>query len=267
MNDARYIGVFDSGVGGLSILKTLKESFPNESFVYLGDTARLPYGSKSKETIKYYVTRNIDYLQKTYPLKAVVVACNSASSVLGELILPVKTIGVIEAGADAALSKTTSNKIGLWATKATVSSLSYEKEIKHLDPDSTLLSVSCPTLVALVEESGADHPLLNDAFEHYLSPIKEDPEIDTLILGCTHFPFFKEKLEQYLKKQGLFLNLVDASSEICVQLEELLMQEGLSTEKTNTDQVLVTDEPHHFMEFISSVMPEGYDYELKKIDL
>ncbi|MGH1468159.1 MAG: glutamate racemase [Bdellovibrionales bacterium] len=266
MSEEKYIGVFDSGVGGLSVLTKLLVDFPNESFVYLGDTARLPYGAKSKETIKKYVERNINFLTSNYPIKAVVVACNSASSVLHDLDLPVKTIGVIEAGADAALSKTKTNHIGLWATRATVSSNEYEKELLNLDDEAKLTSISCPTLVTLVEEAGADHPLLEAAFDHYIDKIKDDSEIDTLILGCTHFPFFKERLATYLKTKGLHMELADASEEISIQLKDMLSG-SLSLKKNLEDKVLVTDEAPHFKDFISSVLPKKYSFSFLKVDL
>ncbi len=266
MSEQKYIGVFDSGVGGLSVLTKLLIDFPNESFVYLGDTARLPYGAKSKETIKKYVERNISFLTANYSIKAIVVACNSASSVLNDLDLPIKTIGVIEAGADAALSKTKTNHIGLWATRATVASNEYEKEILNLDSESKLTSISCPTLVTLVEEMGADHPLLESAFSHYIKLLNNNPDIDTLILGCTHFPFFKEKLSLYLKKNSFSIELADASEEISAQLKEMLLG-NLSTHKSLEDKILVTDEAPHFKEFISNVLPKKQSISPEKVDL
>lgn len=266
MEKQKYIGVFDSGVGGLSILTQLIKGFPNESFVYLGDTARLPYGAKSKETIKKYVEKNINFLTLNYPIKAIVVACNSASSVLNELNLPIKTVGVIEAGTNAALSKTKTNHIGLWATRATVASKAYEKEILNIEPEVELNSISCPTLVTLVEENGAEHPLLNSAFDYYLNDLLKDSKIDTLILGCTHFPFFKDSLQEHLRKKGLKISLVDASEEISIQVSELI-KDQTSASKQLEDQVLVTDDAPHFKSFIDKSLPSSWAYSFKKIDI
>ncbi len=266
MNKQDYIGVFDSGVGGLSILTKLLTDFPNESFIYLGDTARLPYGTKSKDTIKKYVKRNIKYLILNYPIKAIVVACNSASSVLNEIDLPVKTIGVIKAGAHAALNKTKTNHIGLWATRTTVSLKKYDKEVLSLNPKVKLTSVSCPTLVALVEEMGSLHPLLNITFDYYLLDILQNPKIDTLILGCTHFPFFKDRLKEHMKSKNIVIKIVDSSEKITVQLRNLL-KDSLSFNKKLKDQILITDEAAHFKDFILKVMPEKHPFFIKKIDI
>jgi len=192
------IGVFDSGVGGLSILRQLIKDFPEETFVYLGDTARLPYGAKSKETIKNYVLKNIDYLNKNYSLKAVVVAC--------------------------------------------------------------------PSLVTLVEEGSAPHPLLSPAFDFYLSQFKNLEKMDTLILGCTHFPFFKKELETHLKSKNLKIKLTDASEEISLQLKALIADK-IASEKSFLDQILVTDDASHFKDFVSQNLPEHRAFEFQKIDL
>lgn len=273
MTNQKYIGVFDSGVGGLSILSRLVKDFPGEAFVYLGDTARLPYGTKSKDTIKNYVLKNINYLSENYPLKAVVVACNSASSVLSELDLPIETLGVIEAGTDSALSKTKTNHIGLWATRATVSSKAYEKEILSLEPDAEITAISCPTLVTLVEETGSKHPLLKAAFDHYLDQLfktkNKEKELDTLILGCTHFPFFKKELQTHLKEKNITLSLVDASEEISIQLKNLLGDKvSNNTEEQKLGHtILVTDEAPHFKDFIKRSLPEDFKFSFAKIDL
>ncbi len=266
MNEQSYIGVFDSGVGGLSIFTKLLTDFPNESFIYLGDTARLPYGTKSKDTIKKYVKRNIKYLISNYPIKAIVVACNSASSVLNELDMPVKTIGVIKAGAHAALNKTKTNHIGLWATRTTVSLKEYDKEILNLNSKAKLTSISCPTLVTLVEEMGSNHPLLNMTFDYYLLNILHDHRIDTLILGCTHFPFFKTSLKEHIKSKNIVIKIADSSEKITIQLKSLL-KDSLSLNKKLKNQILITDEATHFKNFILQVMPEKYSFSLKKIDV
>jgi len=262
--DKEYIGVFDSGVGGLSVLKQLIVDFPNESFLYLGDTARLPYGAKSKDTIKKYVLKNIDYLNKHYKLKAIVVACNSASSVISELDLPVETVGVINAGLIAAERASESKKIALWATRATVSSQAYEKEALKVNDSIEISSTACPTLVSLVEEGVEDHPLFPHAFEFYFQKSSFQKDVDTLILGCTHFPFFKKQLVQFFKTKGLNVKLVDASSEISKQVEKSISK-GRNLQPEHI--VLVTDEAPHFKKFISAKMPKNSTFNIKKVDI
>lgn len=259
-----YIGVFDSGVGGLSVLTQLIKDFPKESFVYLGDTARLPYGAKSKETIKNYVLKSIDFLNTNYNLKAVVVACNSASSVLDELLLPVRSLGVIEAGVLAAEKASKTKTVALWATRATVSSKAYELKSEILGTGLKIQSTACPTLVSLVEEGEDDHPLLHPAFDFYMKKSDLKPEVDTLILGCTHFPFFKENLKTYFSKLGLNINLVDASSETSQKLKSLIFE---STDLDPEYLILVTDEAPHFKNFINSKMPAKKAFAVQKIDI
>lgn len=258
------IGVFDSGVGGLSVLTALSKAYPNDSFVYLGDTARLPYGTKSPETIKRYVTRNVDFLCTHYSIKAIVIACNSASTVLDDLSLPVKTYGVIEAGSRAALKKSKNKNIALWATRATTDSHAYEKALTALDPKVEVSSQACSTLVTLVEEDISSHPLLGPAFDFYLSELfKKNNKVDTLILGCTHFPFFKEELSKHLKTLSYNITLVDASDEIIADLSTLSKKKS----PPSKNKVLITDDAPHFKTFIKKVMPKDWDYSLEKVDI
>jgi len=259
-----FIGVFDSGVGGLSVLNQLIKDFPEESFVYLGDTARLPYGAKSKETIKNYVIKNIDHLNSHYNLKAVVVACNSASSVLEELILPIKTIGVIEAGVIAADKASKTKNIALWATRATVTSRAYENKADLLNKNLEFTSTPCPTLVSLVEEGEDSHPLLAPAFDFYISKSKFSDETDTLVLGCTHFPFFKKELKKHLAEKFLNIKLVDAAKEVSEHLKNTIK---LTKNKAPKHLILVTDEAAHFKNFIESKMPKDVSFKVQKIDI
>lgn len=263
-SDKTFIGVFDSGVGGLSVLKQLIKDFPNESFIYLGDTARLPYGAKSKETIKNYVVKNIDFLSSHYNLKAVVVACNSASSVLEELLLPIKTIGVIEAGVIAANKTSKTKKIALWATRATVSSLAYENKADALNISLKFTSTACPTLVSLVEEGEDAHPLLEPAFDFYINKSNFTSETDTLVLGCTHFPFFKKDLKKHLAEKSLNIKLVDAAKEVSEHLKKTIKT---SSQNATKHLILVTDEATHFKNFIEAKMPKGVSFEVQKIDI
>lgn len=261
-NDSRPIGVFDSGVGGLSVLKELTQSFPKESFVYLGDTARLPYGSKSPQTIKKYVLQNINYLIKNQNIKAVVVACNSASTVLNEIETKesVPTFGVIEPGAKAALKMTKNKKIAVWATRATTLQGSYEKSLKKQDPRVQCFSIACPLLVPLVEEGIWDGPIAENIIDMYLSKMNE-AEVDTLILGCTHYPFIKDLLNERLKfysnlstsSKLIHLNpdlqIVDSAKSVCEDLKLALASGSIKPSKLEQSlSFLFTDEATHFMD-------------------
>ena len=189
------IGVFDSGVGGLTVVTALRRRLPRESILYLGDTARLPYGSKSPDTVLRYTRRNIEFLTER-GVKAVVVACNTASA----LALPdldsgtgIPTWGVIEPGARKA-AEVSRGKVGIIATEATVRSDAYARELRRLRPDLEILSRACPLLVPLVEEGWHDDPVTEEVAQRYLAPLLE-AGIDTLVLGCTHYPLLKTVLQ------------------------------------------------------------------------
>jgi glutamate racemase len=265
------IGVFDSGVGGLSVLKQLQTDYPVETFIYLGDTARLPYGTKSPSTIISYAERNLNFLLKNYNIKALVVACNSVSTVLDFVKSPVPLFGVIKPGASAAVErlKTVDGKrIGLWATQATVLSKAYEKEIKDLDSSIDVEMISCPTLVALVEESLNAHKLLPYAFDYYLEQFEN--KIDVLILGCTHFPFFKVPLSKKIPEIQLIDSSISISKSLSNKLNlnannklELNVNKGL-TDKSLT-KVLITDEAKNFRSFIFQIFKK--DIEIEKVEI
>jgi glutamate racemase len=259
MNKSRPIGVFDSGVGGLSVLRQLVKDYPNESFIYLGDTARLPYGTKSKETIVKYANKNLKFLVDNFSIKALVVACNSVSTVIDEIDSKVPIFGVIKPGARAALSSlNTGDSIGLWATQATVQSGAYVKEIKNINNNVSVSMVSCPTLVALVEEGLDKHPLLEAAFDYYINQF--DKKVDVLILGCTHFPFFKELLAKKFPK----IKLIDSSISLSEDLKSSLDLKGEKTE-TRTVKILLTDEAKSFKDFVYKIFK--HEIEIEKIDI
>ncbi|MGZ5279028.1 MAG: glutamate racemase [Pseudobdellovibrionaceae bacterium] len=181
------IGVFDSGVGGLTVLKELAAHFPNEEFLYLGDTARLPYGTKSPETIRQYSEQILNFLTAR-KVDALIIACNTASSQVPEkewLSLPV--FNVIEPGAEFAVASSENKHIGVLGTRALVASGAYQKEILKLSPDAQVFAQSCPLFVPLAEEGWLEDPITNLIAYRYLHPLLES-KIDTLILGCTHYP-------------------------------------------------------------------------------
>ena len=189
------IGVFDSGVGGLTVVSALRQRLPGESILYLGDTARLPYGSKSPDTVTRYTRRNIEFLTER-GVKAVVVACNTASALAlpTSTCMDVPTWGVIEPGARkaAAVSR---GRVGVIATEATVRSDAYPQALRAIRPDLEILSQACPLFVPLVEEGWHDDPVTEEVAERYLRPLL-DAGVDTLVLGCTHYPLLKPVLQR-----------------------------------------------------------------------
>ena len=201
------IGIFDSGIGGLTVLRALKEVLPGEAFVYLGDTARLPYGSKSPETIRRYLIQNVAFL-KTQGVKAIVVACNSASTALCEEDIDgMRIYGVIRPGARRAIELTRSGHVGILGTRATVISGAYVKALLALNPNLKTLQQACPLLVPLVEEGWDDDPVTRQVMERYLEePLKAG--VDTLILGCTHYPVLKHIVADIA---GANIHLVDSA--------------------------------------------------------
>jgi glutamate racemase len=208
------IGVFDSGLGGLTVLKALRERFPHESFIYLGDTARIPYGTKSPRTIAKYLEQNLQFLAHE-KVKAVVVACNSASTAVGAITPPVPVYSVIEPGARLAAKVSTGGRIGIMATKATVASRSYVKCLETINSQFKIYQQACPLLVPLVEEGWDDDPITNLVVYRYLSPLLS-VGIDTLILGCTHYPILKAAIRKVV---GASIELVESGHAIGDTLE------------------------------------------------
>ncbi|MDJ0839447.1 MAG: glutamate racemase [Acidobacteriota bacterium] len=204
------IGIFDSGIGGLTVLCALKKVLPSESFNYLGDTARLPYGSKSPETIRRYLSQNIDFLEHQ-GVKALVVACNSASTVLREEHWAGRPIyGVIGPGSKKALDMTRNGRIGILGTRATVTSGAYVDALNAMEPEVYAVQQECPLLVPLVEEGWIDDPVTRQVLQRYLeAPLAEG--VDTLILGCTHYPVLKPLVRELV---GDSVALVDSAEAI-----------------------------------------------------
>ena len=192
MSDDRPIGVFDSGIGGITVLKALRAALPQEDLVYLGDTARLPYGTKSPETVTAYATQATKHLLG-HDVKMIVIACNTASSVaLGPLtkaLAPIPVIGVIEPGARAGVKATKTGRIGVIATEATVKGGAYERAIRAVMPEATVRQAPCGLFVTLAEEGWVKGEVAEAAAKRYLTPLFKGRDApDTLVLGCTHFP-------------------------------------------------------------------------------
>lgn len=240
------IGIFDSGIGGLTVLKEIYRELPSEDLVYFGDTARVPYGTKSKDTISRYSCDNIRFL-KNFDIKLVIVACNTASSLAMEAMkshtsLPI--IGVIEPGARSALAKTKNGRVGVIGTRATIGSGSYEACLKSQDPKIRVYSQACPMFVPLAEEGWTDGEIALKVAKTYLEPLKNFG-IDTLILGCTHYPLLAQAIQ---KTMGDGVTLVNSAEETAREAKALLLQQQLTTDRDRAADMrfYVSDEPEQF---------------------
>lgn len=214
--DERPIGVFDSGVGGLTVVRALRQSLAGEDIVYLGDTARVPYGSKSPRTVERYSLACQRFLLG-HDVKLVVVACNTASSTALPALVqasPVPVIGAVEPGAESALAASRTKHVGVIGTLATVRSGSYEKAIAARDPASEVTALACPILVPLAEEGWVDDEVAAAVARRYLGALfGRDPDIDTLVLGCTHYPLLTDVLSRTAREiAGRAVRVVDSAT-------------------------------------------------------
>lgn len=259
------IGIFDSGLGGLTVLKELSQKFPHESFLYLGDIARLPYGNKSPETIRRYGLQILKWLSGQ-EVKAIIVACNSASSVfLGEKEFQgLPLLNVIEPGAAAAF-KFGDKKIAVLGTAATIRSQAYTHTLKHLDSEIETLEIACPLFVPLVEEGIVGDEITRLTIERYLAPVKV-LKIQTIILGCTHYPLLKDDLRKCL---GPKVNLVESGEVLAEHLEYLFQLGGLTKAEVHTRQirVCITDLTDHFERLAFQLMGKKGIDQLEKVVL
>ncbi|MDH5637933.1 MAG: glutamate racemase [Nitrospinota bacterium] len=266
MADDRPIGIFDSGIGGLTVLKELHLRFPDEELVYLGDTARVPYGSKSKETVVRYTRNNIDFLEAE-GVKLVVVACNTASAyALPELkdhqSPPV--VGVIQGGVEAA-AKLTGGRIGVIGTEATIISNVYQQALARLSPGVSVKARACPMFVPLVEEGWVDNDIARAVAHRYLSDLRG--EVDTLVLGCTHYPMLKGTIKQTL---GEGTRLIDSAEETANMVGQKLDRLGMrasSKEKPPKVRFYVTDSPKRSMEVARRMLGQIDIQEAEYVDI
>ncbi|MCG7657396.1 glutamate racemase [Wielerella bovis] len=246
MNNKQPIGVFDSGVGGLTVVRALMERLPNENIVYFGDTARVPYGVKSRNTIEEFTMQIVEFLLQ-HQVKALVIACNTIAAVahkrVQQMVGNMPVLSVIEAGAKAALTVTRNNHIGVIATNTTVNSNAYARAVHAHNPDTRVLSQATPLLVSLVEEGWLDHEVTRLTVREYLKPILAD-DVDTLILGCTHFPHLKPLIKQEVPH----LELVDSSITTAEATAQALAAVGLlnTSEQTPDYRFYVSDIPLRF---------------------
>ncbi len=252
--DSFPIGVFDSGLGGLTVVKELMRQLPHEDIVYLGDTARVPYGIKSKKTIIRFSIENAHVLSKSH-VKMIVVACNSSSSyALSDLreqfVLPI--VGVIGPGAKGAVRATRNLRVGVIATPATIASGQYEKELLAGNPRIQVFSQACPLFVPLVEEGWLTKSVTFDVAREYLQPLKE-AGIDTLILGCTHYPLLRKVIQDVM---GEGVALIDSAREVALEVKNILDQKQLSqkSQKTATYQFFTTDRPQQFEKMMKNFL-------------
>ncbi len=243
----RPIGVFDSGIGGLTVVSALRALLPNESIFYLGDTARVPYGGKSATTVQRY-SLEIAKILLQENAKTVVVACNTASAValtrLTESV-PVSVTGVILPGAQAAVAATRTGHIGVIGTRATINSGAYERALRSLESQIVVTARACPLLVPLIEEGWLESKITDEIIMQYLGPLV-DEGIDTLVLGCTHYPLLRNAIARLL---GSDITLVDSAQNCANAVRELLIRENLRAPEANAGslQVALTDPPDNFL--------------------
>lgn len=260
MANASPIGIFDSGIGGLTVFKAVRKHLPSESIVYLGDTARVPYGTKSDETVVKYSLQNAAFLEER-GVKAVVVACNTASALAIPALrenVKVPVIGVVEPGALTAYRQSKNQRIGIIGTEATVSSNAYGKALHKMDNKVHVISTACSLFVPLVEEGWIEGDIPKSIAARYLSIFKNE-DIDVLILGCTHYPLLKNVISSVIGKN---VRLVDSGEATAEALSCLLEGKNLKSDRHNgeSDYIYVTDVPKKFEQvagqFLGGNLPE-----------
>ncbi len=268
MADNRAIGVFDSGLGGLTVVKELIRELPNENIVYFGDTGRVPYGTRSVETIRKYTLQDEKFLLQNN-VKLIVAACGTVSSVAADTAkeLPVPFFEVVSHAAYSAVNTTKNGKIGVIGTNATVKSEQHKKHILNIKPDAQVLTVSCPLFVPLVEEGwySADDMVVTETVSRYLKPIFEFGA-DTLILGCTHYPVLSDAIK---KVMGDRVTLINAGTSTALAVKNYLYKNNMETdEKSAKHNFYVSDKPDSFRYQASVLLGEDInETEVKKVDL
>ena len=256
------IGIFDSGVGGLTVLKAIKEILPNENLIYFGDTARVPYGNRSPSTIIKYSVENTRLLQK-FNIKMLVVACNTSSSHALEILrreFPFPVVGVVKPGAKVAVESSKNKRIGVIGTEATIKSGAYRKAILSLDPFATVFEKACPLFVPLIEEGWLSGEVTELVVEKYLSDLL-NKDIDTLVLGCTHYPLIKDTIR---KVTGKNINLIDSAMAVAEEVKSRLPHERGKRSK-GIVRILVSDKTERFERIARMIM--GKDTLIEEVSL
>lgn len=245
MNNSQLaIGVFDSGMGGLTVLRALRQRLPHEAFIYLGDTARLPYGTKSPDTVQQYAVQMARILVERQ-IKALVIACNTATTAalphLQALLPDIPVLGVVIPGASAAVAATQNKRIAVLATETTIATQAYQQVIQAQIPNSQIHARACSVLVALAEEGMVDNAVAREALRHYLADVHDE---DTILLGCTHFPVFKPMLTTLLSPG---VTIVDSAVATATALKKVLTRKNLLNPNHAAEvQYLVTDSVARF---------------------
>ena len=266
--DNRPIGVFDSGLGGLTAMRELIRTLPNESILYFGDTGRVPYGSRGREIIRKYAKQDMNFLIRQ-DVKAVLAACGTVSSVARDIgdALPVPYFDVLRPTARAAVEQTKNGKIGIIGTAATIASGSYRKEIERLAPKTEVFEQACPLFVPLVENAfvSPDDPIPRLTAERYLTPIRE-AGVDTLILGCTHYPIISETIRRVM---GENVTLISSGREAAKSCRTVLEENGLLCDgKTDgTQQYFVSDDTESFYKVAELFLGQSVESCVECIDI
>ena len=260
------IGVFDSGVGGLTVVREIMRQLPNENVIYFGDTARVPYGSKSKQTVLKYSKQIVRFL-RTKNVKAIVFACNTASALALEEMreeIDVPVIGVVRPGAKMAATMSKTKSVGIIGTEGTIKSGIYTEYIRRLDPSITVVGKACPLFVPLVEEGLLEDRITDDMVERYLSELKPY-NVDVLVLGCTHYPLLMNPIKRYM---GEGVTLVNPAYETAKGLKEILLEKSMLNDKkhNSTYEFYVSDGVDKFKAFADDVLPVNVD-EVKVVDI
>lgn len=248
------IGVFDSGVGGLTVAREIIRQIPNETLIYFGDTARVPYGNKSKETIISYSRQIVRFLL-AQNVKAIVIACNTASAFALETIsseISIPIIGVVEPGAKVAAETTKNGNIGIIGTEGTISSRIYNKYLNKANPNIHVYGKACPLFVPLVEEGWINDPITIEVVDRYIDELRGN-KIDTLVLGCTHYPLLRNVIQSVV---GDKVTLVNPAYETAITLKEVLQENALeSTSPAGIHKYYVSDGAEKFKEFANTILP------------
>jgi glutamate racemase len=260
------VGVFDSGIGGLTVLKEIINELPYESIIYLGDTARVPYGIRSPETVTRYSFENTKFLFSK-DVKLLVIACNTASSISLDAIqnnTSIPVVGVIEPGAKAAVNTTKNKKIGVIGTEATIRSQAYAKAIEHLDNTIEVFSLACPLFVPLAEEGWTEGEIALLIARRYLHSIK-DKGIDTIVLGCTHYPLLKNVIADVM---GKGVALIDSAIETSREVHNILERLSLKRQQKSATirEFYVTDSPEKFLKVGEKFLGQKIDH-IEKVEL
>ncbi len=266
--DNRPIGVFDSGLGGLTVVRELLQRLPHEDIVYFGDTGRVPYGSRSPEMVKQYAMQDCGLLLKQ-DVKCIIAACGTVSSVADEVLraLPVPAMGVVEPTAEAALEVTKTGRIGVIGTAVTVRSASFENAVKKARPDAQVFAQACPVLVTLVESGWIEenNPATLAVVERYLEPFVEQ-KIDTLILGCTHFPLLAPIFSHVLGEDVTLVNSGAVTAAKCASL--LRQHDRLSASTDRGDcQFFVSDQPYNFTRVAEMFLGRAVREDVRQVNM